>query len=98
MEGFPDALVRRAFGSAKEVLVTLARALDRDEEAALRQVGLIATGAPLTWSQYANPEEANASTIMARISTIGIPAKEVRVREPDLTNLFVAVVERSKQS
>jgi ABC-2 type transport system ATP-binding protein len=97
VEGLPDALVRQTFGSAKEVSVILARALDTKEEAALRQMGLIATGAPLTWSRYAKQGDANANTIMARISAVGIPAKEVRVREPDLTSLFVAVVERSQQ-
>lgn len=97
LEGAPDVLVRRAFGTAKEILVTLARPPSPDEATALRRSGLAATDAPVTWSRHALHGDADPNPIMARVSAIGIPVREVRVREPDLATLFVAVLERSQQ-
>jgi ABC-2 type transport system ATP-binding protein len=98
VEGQPGALIRQAFGAAKEVLVSLSRAPNLAEEAALHQIGLVASASPLNWSRHAVAHSADPNSIMARITAAGIPVREVRVREPDLTSLFVAVVERSQQS
>lgn len=98
LEGAPDVLVRHAFGTANEIRVTLARPPTPDERTALRRCGLTPTDAPITWSRHALHGDADPNPIMARVSTIGIPVREVVVRKPDLATLFVAVVERSKQS
>lgn len=98
LEGAPDVLVRRAFGTANEIRVVLARPPTPDERTALRRCGLTATDAPTTWSRHALHGDADPNPIMARVSTIGIPVREVVVRKPDLATLFVAIIERSKPS
>lgn len=95
-EGHPDELIKQAFPAETEVLVTLARVPTDHQSEALARFGLSPTSAPLVWFRRAKAGDANPDDIMKRLNKIGIATKEVRVRQPDLSSLFVALVGRDE--
>jgi ABC-2 type transport system ATP-binding protein len=95
LEGEPAALLRWAFGTDREVIASLRGPPYKQTQIQfLRDLGFRPTQSPLTWFGRAPAGHLDAGALAQHISTAGLVVKEVRVRNPDLGSLFLAVLGR----
>jgi ABC-2 type transport system ATP-binding protein len=94
LEGAPQALIAEAFGERMEVQVHLAEALAAAGESALIAEGLERTGRSTVWTRLDADGYAAAGRLDKRLREAGLTPREIRVREPSLTNLFTLVADR----
>jgi ABC-2 type transport system ATP-binding protein len=88
LEGAPQELIARQFGSNRELQVLMRAEPPAHLHGALRAMGLRATQSPSTWWGVVHPAYANATAIQGHLAAAGIAATEIRVRAPDLSTLF----------
>jgi len=93
LEGEPAALIAEAFGERMEVLVVIAADLAAHEEERLQGLGLAPHRAEGVWSCLADDGYGAAARIDQSLRAVGLPAREIRVRQPSLQNLFSLVAE-----
>jgi ABC-2 type transport system ATP-binding protein len=94
LEGAPQALIAEAFGERMEVQVHLAEALAAAGEGTLIAEGLERTGRSTVWTRLDTDGYAAAGRLDKRLREAGLTPREIRVREPSLTNLFALVADR----
>lgn len=94
LEGEPRALVAEAFGDQMEILVHLSEGLDTAGEIRLAAEGLEPTRRPGVWTRLDSGGYGAAGRLDARLRQLGLAPREIRVRQPSLTNLFSLVAER----
>lgn len=94
LEGEPKALIAEAFGDRMEIRVHLAEAVDAAGEVRLTGEGLEPTLQPLVWTRLEADGYAAAGRLDRQLREMGLTPREIRVREPSLTNLFTLVAER----
>jgi ABC-2 type transport system ATP-binding protein len=92
LEGEPAQLLQSAFGNSKEMIVDLRRPADRREEAFLRGLDLVPIQSALAWCAEIAPEHFDVAEFSDYLANQGLDVKEVRVRKPDLTSLFLKIV------
>ena len=96
LEGAPDELVRDAFGADMEVVATLRASPSEAGCAVLRDMGFLGTQSPLTWFAHASAGRLDAGELSTRFANSGLPLKELRIRRPDLSSLFLSVLGRGE--
>ena len=96
-QGTPTALLREAFGDAREIVLMLAAEPDPGVVTVLRELGLQSTQTLTVWSgSLASGVEPSA--LAKRIEAAGARVKELRVREPDLASLFFRTIHVPRRS
>ena len=93
-EGTLDELVRRAFGDAREIRVTLASPPGDDARRALAAEGLAAGADTRTWSGPLAVGLDALPAIARRLAAAGVPLAELRLREPGLRGAFFRLTGR----
>jgi ABC-2 type transport system ATP-binding protein len=93
-EGTPQALVEQAFGSGRELLVTLSAPADEPARARLAGEGLAPAADGRSFSGPLEGGLAALSALGQRLSAAGVPLAEVRLREPGLRGVFFRVAGR----
>lgn len=96
MEGAPDELLCSTMGKHKEIVLTLARAPDANQETALAAMGFRQARVSLEWMARMLPEQITDGWLGAQLKQAGIRVKEIRVQDPDLSSLFLHVVSEGK--
>ncbi|HEV2560012.1 MAG TPA: ABC transporter ATP-binding protein [Microvirga sp.] len=86
-EGRPADILKRAFGSKKQVEAVLVDLPEPGVEAELRDLGFRPVDGRLLWTGLSQ-EGASASHLLDRLQASRIPVREVRIREPGLDALF----------
>ena len=92
LEGAPAELLKGAFRNEKEVIVVLAQAPKALGLDALKSMNLRATQAATTWFGFEPAQHLDVRRLTDDLSSAGVSVKEIRVREPDLSSLFVKTV------
>jgi ABC-2 type transport system ATP-binding protein len=92
LEGEPVQLIRHYFGDRKEIFITLAQAPDQHGEEALRTRGFLPTQSPVNWLSWSSPQQLNVTSLGIWMQRNGLAAKEIRVREPDISSLFLLIL------
>ena len=87
LEGAPAALIGEAFGQRMEVAVDLAAG----EGASLAAEGLEPGREAGCWTCLADDGYARASELAARLTVLGLTAREIRVRRPSLEHLMARI-------
>ncbi len=87
--GCPAALIASVFAGQHELQVTLRTEPQPIERDILTSIGLGSTRVPTVWFMLAAPDPARAGGLAATLRARGLQLREVRLREPDLTTLFV---------
>jgi ABC-2 type transport system ATP-binding protein len=90
-EGAPDALVRDAFGDAKELWVKLSSDPDERGCALLADEGLEPVQGQRTWTGPLGPGMDGLSAMSERMAEARLGVTELRVREPGLRGVFFRV-------
>jgi ABC-2 type transport system ATP-binding protein len=94
IEGAPELLLRKAFGTDKEVIATL-NAPPRDNgTVALKEMGFVSTRSLLTWTGRIKKERLDVNVLGQKFAEAGLVVKEIRIREPDLNSLFLQALGR----
>ncbi len=93
LEGEPAALIADAFGEHMEVMVVIAADLAPHEEERLQTLGLARHRTEGVWSCLADDGYAAAGRLDLSLKAVGLPAREIRVRQPSLQNLFSLVAD-----
>jgi ABC-2 type transport system ATP-binding protein len=88
VEGEPAALLRRAFGTDKEVVVAFRASPSDLGRSVLRDMDFKPTQSPLTWFGRCAADRLDAGALGQRFAGAGLVVKEIRIREPDLASLF----------
>ncbi len=91
VEGTPEALVRDAFGDAKELLVKLSSEPDERGRALLANEGLEPVRGQRTWTGPLGPGIDGLASMSARMADARLSVTELRVREPGLRGVFFRV-------
>ncbi len=97
IEGEPDQLLRAAFGDRKEMIVELKQPAHARDEAFLRGLKLRPLDQPCHWGTHATPDHLDVTAFTDYLERGGIDVKEVRVRKPDLSSLFMKVMAEGGQ-
>lgn len=92
LEGAPAELLTGAFRNEKEVIVVLAEAPNGRALDALRALNLRATQAATTWFGFEAAQYLDVRRLTDDLSNAGVVVKEIRVRQPDLSSLFIKTV------
>jgi ABC-2 type transport system ATP-binding protein len=92
LEGTPADLLHRAFHDQKEVIVMLAEPPTPPGSDVLRAMNLRPSRATTTWFGVEPPQQLDVRRLSEDLSIAGFVVKEIRVRQPDLTSLFVKTV------
>ncbi|MCU0954785.1 MAG: ABC transporter ATP-binding protein [Hyphomicrobium sp.] len=92
LEGAPAELLKGAFRNEKEVIVILAEAPKPEGLDALRAMNLRATQAATTWFGFKAVQHLDMRRLTDDLSRAGVAVKEIRVRQPDLSSLFIKTV------
>ncbi len=92
LEGVPAELLSSAFGQEKEIVVVLAEAPDAGGLEVLRTMKLRATQAATTWFGFEAAQRLDVRRLTDDLSRAGVRVKEIRVRQPDLSSLFIKTV------
>jgi ABC-2 type transport system ATP-binding protein len=92
LEGAPAELLKGAFRNEKEVIVVLAEAPQGRALDALRAMKLRATQASTTWFGFQAAQYLDVRRLTDDLSNAGVFVKEIRVRQPDLSSLFIKTV------
>ena len=92
VEGRPAELLRRKFSGQTELIALLGK-VDAPRAEVLRQLGLMPAASPNTWVCLAPPDVIDLPAISRRLVAVGVNVKELRIREPDLTTLFLAALQ-----
>lgn len=88
LEGVPYDILDTVFGGKQEVAVVLWQQPTERGAEALTKAGMRQTQSPLNWIGFLEPEIADNRQIKTALASAGLDAREIRVREPDLTSLF----------
>ncbi|WP_290653622.1 ABC transporter ATP-binding protein [Aquisalimonas sp.] len=88
-QGSPDALLRQHFGDAREIVVVLKQSPDSGKAAWLRQQGLSPTRTSSTWAGLQSANNDSAERLSERLLGEGMEIRELRLRMPDLSSLFL---------
>ncbi|SNB68723.1 ABC-2 type transport system ATP-binding protein [Rhodoblastus acidophilus] len=89
LEGRPEALVREAFGDRLEVVAELRAPADAPQRAALEADGFAPHVSETQWVRYDAADAVDVADLQRRLSHSGLRVREIRVREPDLSSLFL---------
>lgn len=92
LEGPPAELLKGAFRNEKEVIVVLAEPPNSLGLDALRAMNLRATQAATTWFGFEAAQQLDVRRMTDDLSSAGASVKEIRVRQPDLSSLFIKTV------
>jgi ABC-2 type transport system ATP-binding protein len=92
LEGAPAELLKAAFGNEKEVVVILAEAPTEGGLAALRTMHFRATQAATAWFGFEAAHRLDVRRLTDDLTGAGVRVKEIRVRQPDLSSLFIKTV------
>jgi ABC-2 type transport system ATP-binding protein len=92
MEGEPLRLLHDMFGNAKEMIVELHEAPDDHAAHCLSTLHLIPSQSPFVWTRVLDRGSADTAAMSDHLVAHGVNLKEIRVRRPDLSSLFVHVV------
>jgi ABC-2 type transport system ATP-binding protein len=92
LEGEPAQLIRHYFGDRKEIFITLAQAPDTHGDEALRARGFLPTQSPVSWLSWSSPQQLNVTSLSMWMQRNGLDAKEIRVRDPDISSLFLLIL------
>jgi ABC-2 type transport system ATP-binding protein len=95
LEGAPAELIADAFGEQMELEVDLGE-IDAADEPHLRAEGLAPAATPGAWCCLAPDGYALAGHLAARLKTLGVEVREIRVRRPSLQHLFSRVAEERR--
>jgi ABC-2 type transport system ATP-binding protein len=93
LEGEPATLIAEAFGEHMEVMVVIGAELASHEEEKLHGLGLQRNRAGGVWSCLADDGYAAAGRLDKALKAVGLPVREIRVRQPSLQNLFSLIAE-----
>jgi ABC-2 type transport system ATP-binding protein len=92
LEGDPLHLLDNMFGQAKEMLVEL-HEMPTDHAAHYMQtLHLAPVQSPFVWARVLETGRADVTAMNDRLVAHGVNVKEIRIRRPDLSSLFVHVV------
>ena len=97
-EGTPAELVEKAFRGAREVGVTLARAPDATQQAALRHEGLAPDPGGQTWTGPLPGGLDALAGLGERLARGELAVAELRLREPGLRGVFLRLTESRQGS
>ena len=92
LEGAPDNLIEKHFGSYQEIVVILVGPPSPADTGVLRSFGMKSTQSPLTWFGFMAPEKVDVLKMRAQFAANGLLIREIRVRAPDLNSLFLEVL------
>jgi ABC-2 type transport system ATP-binding protein len=92
VEGEPSQLIADAFGEARELIVELLHEADAREHALLNSLELRPMQSPLHWRADIPADHFDVVDFTGYLNGHGIDIKEVRVKKPDLTSLFLKLV------
>jgi ABC-2 type transport system ATP-binding protein len=96
-EGAPADLLVAAFAGKTELIAVLSK-VDEARGAALRAVGFVPSSTPGTWVCLAAIETIDLQAVARKLSATGVLVKELRVRDPDLSTLFVSALKQGAAS
>jgi ABC-2 type transport system ATP-binding protein len=94
IEGAPEILLRKVFGTDKEVIATLNAHPSDDGAAALKKMGFASTSSQLAWTARMKKERIDVNALGQKFAEAGLVVKEIRIREPDLNSLFLQALGR----
>ena len=97
-EGVPKQLLNETFGTNLEVIATLFQSPDQRGHATLQHLGFVATQSPLSWSGLCPEDGLDAHYFRQELSHGGVHLKELRIKEPDLSSLFIATLGNGARS
>jgi ABC-2 type transport system ATP-binding protein len=89
LEGQPETLVRDAFGDRLELVAELRSPADDQQRAALRAAGFDMHATDVQWLRHDDPRHIDVAELGHRLAQSGVRVREIRVREPDLSSLFL---------
>jgi ABC-2 type transport system ATP-binding protein len=92
LEGEPSQLLADAFGDMRELIVELAHTANAREQAWLKNHELQPMQSMLHWRADIPPDHFDVAAFTSYLAEQGLDIKEVRVRKPDLTSLFLKLV------
>jgi ABC-2 type transport system ATP-binding protein len=87
-EGPPAVLVEQAFGSGRELLITLSSPADAAAARLLASEGLTPAGDARSFSGSLLGGLEALSALGRRLAAAGVPVAEIRLREPGLRGVF----------
>lgn len=96
-QGDPRALIGAVFGTRKEIVLELRRALDATQRRALIEAGFAGFNADMSWTMIGDVDEHTASGLAQRFEGVGVLVREVRYREPGLDSLFVHLAHEERR-
>jgi ABC-2 type transport system ATP-binding protein len=92
VEGAPDDLLREAFGDDRELVLELPDLPDLAMQDYLRELDFAPLQSPTSWATMVEPDHLDVAAFADELARAGVEVKEVRVRKPDLTSLFLKVL------
>lgn len=94
-QGHPRALVQEAFGAQKEIVLELRQAPSEVQAQWLLKAGFAAANNGLSWSMLAEGAERWTTELSNALERAGVALREIRLREPGLDSLFLALSRHS---
>jgi ABC-2 type transport system ATP-binding protein len=92
LEGHPLTLLHSMFGDSKEMLVELHEMPDDHAAYQLHSLHLTPSQSPFMWKRILDGGGADVSEMTDWLVAHGVNVKEIRIRRPDLSSLFVHVI------
>jgi ABC-2 type transport system ATP-binding protein len=96
-EGVPVELLATAFAGKTELIAVLSK-VDAARSDALRALGFTPSPTPGTWTSLTAIESIDLQTVARALAATGVTVKELRIREPDLSTLFVASLKQGQHA
>ena len=91
-EGAPKDVLRQLFEGRIEVVAELASTPVDSARAAMQAIGLSAHSLH-SWVGYFQPDDLDLPSVTRGLTAAGVPLKEMRIRQPGLTSLIVALIQ-----
>jgi ABC-2 type transport system ATP-binding protein len=88
LQGPPRQLIENAFGTRKEVVLEMRRAVRPEDRALLERAGFAPANGGLSWMMLSGNGEQHLERLAAALRSAGIDLREIRLREPGLDSLF----------
>jgi ABC-2 type transport system ATP-binding protein len=96
-EGAPGDLLVAAFAGKTELIAVLSK-VDEVRGTAVRALGFVPSSTPGTWVCLAAIETIDLQAVARKLTATGVQVKELRIRDPDLSTLFVSALKQGATS
>ncbi|MFM8859841.1 MAG: ABC transporter ATP-binding protein [Methylocystis sp.] len=92
MEGAPNTLIKNYFGDEREIIISFSSPPSESAIQLLREFGFQSVQAPLIWVGQIENRHIDISSLSESFARSGMLVKEIGIRSPDLTSLFMRMM------